>query len=51
MMIAPVAIGLIWSLLLQGDFGMLTFYMREVGLLAQNSAVLSRPTWSSRPSC
>jgi multiple sugar transport system permease protein len=43
MMIAPVAVGLIWRLLLQGDFGMLTFYMRKVGLLAQNSAVLSSP--------
>ena len=43
MMIAPVAVGLIWRLLLQGDFGMLTFYMRKVGLLAQNSAVLSAP--------
>ena len=43
MMIAPVAVGLIWRLLLQGDFGMLTFYMRKVGLLAQNAAVLSAP--------
>ena len=43
MMIAPVAVGLIWRLLLQGDFGMVTYYMRAVGLLAQNSAVLSSP--------
>jgi len=43
MMIAPVAVGLIWRLLLQGDFGMLTYYMRKVGLLAQNGAVLSAP--------
>ena len=43
MMIAPVAVGLIWRLLLQGDFGMLTFYMRKIGLLAQNAAVLSAP--------
>ena len=43
MMIAPVAVGLIWRLLLQGDFGMVTYYFRQVGLLAQNSAVLSSP--------
>ncbi|WP_442578893.1 carbohydrate ABC transporter permease [Mesorhizobium sp. ASY16-5R] len=43
MMIAPVAVGLIWRLLLQGDFGMVTYYLRAVGLLAQNSAVLSSP--------
>ncbi len=43
MMIAPVAVGLIWRLLLQGDFGMVTYYLRLVGLLAQNSAVLSQP--------
>jgi multiple sugar transport system permease protein len=43
MMIAPVAVGLIWRLLLQGDFGMVTYYLRAVGLLAQSSAVLSQP--------
>ncbi|MDQ6435323.1 sugar ABC transporter permease [Mesorhizobium sp. LHD-90] len=43
MMIAPVAVGLIWRLLLQGDFGMVTYYMRKVGLLSQNAAVLSSP--------
>ena len=30
MMIAPVAVGLIWRLLLQGDFGMVTYYLRAV---------------------
>jgi len=41
MMLAPVAVGLIWKLLLQGDFGMLTYYMRAVGLLDLRDAVLS----------
>ena len=43
MMLAPVAVGLIWRLLLQGDFGMAIYYLRAVGLLAQNAAVLSQP--------
>jgi multiple sugar transport system permease protein len=43
MMLAPVAVGLIWRLLLQGDFGMVIYYLRSVGLLAQNAAVLSQP--------
>lgn len=43
MMLAPVAVGLIWRLLLQGDFGMVTYYLRATGLLAQNAAVLSQP--------
>jgi multiple sugar transport system permease protein len=43
MMLAPVAVGLIWRLLLQGDFGMVIYYLRATGLLAQNAAVLSRP--------
>jgi multiple sugar transport system permease protein len=43
MMLAPVAVGLIWRLLLQGDFGMVSFYMRKIGLLAQSSAVFSSP--------
>jgi multiple sugar transport system permease protein len=43
MMLAPVAVGLIWRLLLQGDFGMVVYYLRAVGLLAQNAAVLSQP--------
>ena len=41
MMLAPVAVGLIWKLLLQGDFGMLTYYLRAVGLLGIDQAVLS----------
>ena len=44
MMLAPVAVGLVWRLLLQGDFGMVSFYMREIGLLAQSSAVFSSPS-------
>ena len=41
MMLAPVAVGLIWKLLLQGDFGMITYYFRLVGLLDIRDAVLS----------
>ncbi len=43
MMLAPVAVGLIWRLLLQGDFGMVSYYLRAVGLLSQSSAVFSTP--------
>lgn len=43
MMLAPVAVGLIWKLLLQGDFGMLTYYMRKIGLLGQETAALGDP--------
>ena len=43
MMLAPVAIGLIWKLLLQGDFGMVTYYLRQVGLLGDQEALLSDP--------
>ncbi len=41
MMLAPVAIGLIWKLLLQGDFGMMTYYLRRVGLLGDQEVLLS----------
>jgi multiple sugar transport system permease protein len=41
MMLAPVAVGLIWKLLLQGDFGMVTYYLRQTGLLAVRDALLS----------
>ncbi|MCG8419524.1 MAG: sugar ABC transporter permease [Proteobacteria bacterium] len=43
MMLAPVAVGLIWKLMLQGDFGMLTHYLRTVGLLGEQTAVFSDP--------
>jgi multiple sugar transport system permease protein len=43
MMLAPVAIGLIWKLLLQGEFGMMTYYLRQVGLLGDQEALLSDP--------
>ena len=43
MMLAPVAIGLIWKLLLQGDFGMLTYYLRAVGIIDLRTALLSDP--------
>ena len=44
MMLAPVAVGLIWRLLLQGDFGMVTHYLRAFGILSQASAVFSSPS-------
>jgi multiple sugar transport system permease protein len=43
MMLAPVAIGLIWKLLLQGDFGMVTHYLRAVGIIGLRTALLSDP--------
>ncbi len=43
MMLAPVAVGLIWKLLLQGDFGMLTYYLRAVGIIDLRTALLSSP--------
>lgn len=43
MMLAPVAIGLIWKLLLQGDFGMMTYYLRQVGILGSQEVLLSNP--------
>ena len=43
MMLAPVAVGLIWKLLLQGDFGMLTYYLRAVGVIDVRTALLSSP--------
>jgi len=44
MMLAPVAVGLLWKLLLQGDFGMVTHYLRSVGLLARDAAIFSDPS-------
>lgn len=41
MMLAPVAVGLIWKLLLQGDFGMVTYYMRLVGIIDIGTAIMS----------
>jgi len=41
MMLAPVAVGLMWKLMLQGEFGMLTHYLRVVGLLGAQTAPLS----------
>lgn len=42
MMLAPVAVGLMWKLMLQGEFGMLTHYLREIGLLGQRIAPLGK---------
>jgi multiple sugar transport system permease protein len=44
MMLAPVAVGLIWRLLLQGDFGMVTHYLHRLGLLSQATAIFSTPS-------
>ena len=41
MMLAPIAVGLIWKLLLQGDFGMVTYYLRLIGVFDLRSAVMS----------
>lgn len=43
MMLAPVAVGLIGKLLLQGEFGMLTYYLRELGLMGEQTAMLGDP--------
>ncbi len=40
MMLAPVAVGLMWKLMLHGEFGMLTHYLRQVGLLGLRTALL-----------
>jgi multiple sugar transport system permease protein len=40
MMLAPVAVGLMWKLMLHGEFGMLTHYLREFGLLDPRTALL-----------
>jgi multiple sugar transport system permease protein len=40
MMLAPVAVGLMWKLMLHGEFGMLTHYLRELGLLDPQTALL-----------
>lgn len=40
MMLAPVAVGLMWKLMLQGEFGMLTHYLRVIGLLDPRNAPL-----------
>ncbi len=40
MMLAPVAVGLMWKLMLHGEFGMLTHYLRLAGLLGPQTALL-----------
>ena len=40
MMLAPIAVGLIWKLLLSGDFGMFTYYMRSLGVFDNQTSVL-----------
>ena len=43
MMLAPVAVGLLWKLMLQGDYGMATYYLNKLGVLGEQSAVLGDP--------
>lgn len=43
MMIAPVAVGLLWKLVLQGDFGMVTHTLRELGVLGADASPLGDP--------
>ena len=43
MMLAPVAVGLLWKLLLQGDFGMVTHYLRTLGILSRDGSIFSDP--------
>jgi multiple sugar transport system permease protein len=40
MMLAPVAVGLLWKLVLQGEFGMVTYYLRKIGLIAEDTSLL-----------
>jgi multiple sugar transport system permease protein len=48
MMIAPVAVGLIGKLMLQGEFGMLTYYLRWLGIMGEQTAMLSDPDLALR---
>ncbi len=43
MMLAPVTIGLVGKLMLQGEFGMLTYYLRQLGLMGEQTAMLGDP--------
>lgn len=43
MMLAPVAVGLLWKLVLQGDFGMVTHTLRELGVLGAETSPLGDP--------
>jgi len=40
MMLAPVAVGLLWKLVLQGEFGMVSYYLRKLGLIAEDTSLL-----------
>ncbi len=44
MMLAPVAVGLLWKLVLQGDFGMVTYYLRKLGVLGAETSPLGDPS-------
>lgn len=43
MMLAPVAVGLLWKLMLQGDYGMAAHYLRAAGLVDEQTAMLGDP--------
>ncbi len=46
MMLAPVAVGLLWKLVLQGEFGMVIYYLRKLGLIAEDTSLLGDPKLS-----
>jgi multiple sugar transport system permease protein len=43
MMLAPVAVGLLWKLMLQGEFGVLAHALHQLGLVGDRTAVLGAP--------
>ena len=43
MMLAPVAVGLLWKLMLQGDYGMAAHYLRSLGVVDDQTALLGDP--------
>ncbi len=43
MMLAPVAVGLLWKLMLQGDYGMVAHYLRVLGVVDEQTALLGDP--------
>jgi multiple sugar transport system permease protein len=48
MMLAPVAVGLLWKLVLQGEFGMVTYYLRKLGLVTEATSLLGDPQLALR---
>jgi multiple sugar transport system permease protein len=46
MMLAPVAVGLLWKLVLQGDFGMVAYYLHKLGLIGAETSLLGDPEFA-----